>query len=169
MTTWVRPEGWQINDGPEHVYLKGKLTAFSLKDESVAGTMRYGVGYEKDQMYNGWLDQRLVEQGQAPARWNSDPLPPWNADWKDLYDKAIQNWLATTDTNTSRLTGEVVIPSKLGSRVEAVTMMLAENAIKDEKGQLCDMLVIVTRLGFDWSRSGGMTAAQDGSAHAKQR
>jgi hypothetical protein len=169
MVTWVRPDGWQINDGPEHIYLEGKLTAFALKDESVPGTTRYGVGYSKDQMYNGWLDQRFIALGQAQTPWNSAPLPPWSPEQKDLYDEAIQNWLATTDTNTVRLTGEISIPAKLGTRSEAVTMLLAENASKDEKGELCDLLVIVSRLGFDWSRDGGMTAAQDGTAHAKQR
>jgi len=169
MAIWVREEGWQINDGPEHIYLKGVVTAFALRDESVPGTTRYGVEYTKDEMYRGWYDQHFIALGQAQAPWNSEPLPPWNPDFKDVYDKAIQNWLATTDTNTIRLTGEIYVPAKIGTRAEGITMFLAENATKDEKGVLCDLMVIVSRLGFDWSRNGGMRAAQDGTAHAKQR
>lgn len=178
MATWVRSTGWQINDGPEHIYLRnGNETLFGLQDESVPGTMRYGVTYDKDQMYAGWSDQRFIELGQAMTPWNSEILPAWNGslkcdplgNQKEQYDKAIQNWLATTSTNTARLEGEISIPDKFGTRVEAITMMLAERAAYDQKGNVIDLLIIVSRLGFDWSRGGGYTAAQDGTAHAKQR
>jgi hypothetical protein len=152
MSVWERK--WTMNLG-SHGMAQGE---FTLEKHRSDGLVYYTLNDIKCDKFaaEAWADCRLVRRGRYLQPWApAEPLDPFDGTNAAKYQTGIKNWLTKVTSATLRLEGdlELVIepsqsaldPPDMDVATQAVTMLVARDAVKLADGTLRDLMVLKVR------------------------
>ncbi len=165
MGLWERE--WTVSEGNSTITGGHQPSVFTLVKRNGSGPTSYSVQYKAGELSDAWEETVLVRRGNAALMWSGTKLNPWAEGETVAYRNGIVAALTQTNTNTTRLEGEV----NLDGSMRRVLLFIAHDAVEKAAGELEDLLIVRSETNFAWtdSSNGAVGPIEDGTGHGNGR